>query len=433
MHKNLFQDMVKIKRMRKEEVRSSLPPLQERTLSDGQVKNPAIKEVREEIRVQHRGGGHRYTLWFVAIISLVFFIFALSYLFSKAVVTVNPKVQDFVLNENLSADKDGNIDALSFDLVVISGEENKIVQTTGEKDVSQKAKGTVAIFNNFSSAPQNLDIDTRLEGSNGKIYKTETKTIVPGMKIDGLPGSVEVKIYASEAGEEYNSTPLDFKIFGFKGTSKYSKFYARSKGAITGGLKGKFPIITDSEKANVINELKTTLQTKLLKKATDQIPNGFILFKDAVFLNTDDSNVDFISAKDNMLPIKLKGTLYGLLFDESKLTKKIATDTIKEYDDSVVYIPNIRDLTFSLSNKDNISFGDVKNINFNLSGATKIVWKFDTNKLINDLLGKPKKDFNQILLQYPNVISADLVLSPIWKMSFPDNTKDIKVIVNYPK
>jgi len=145
--------------------------------------------------------------------------------------------------------------------------------------------------------------------------------------------------------------------------------------------------------------------------------------------------------------VKLKGTLYGFLFDETKLVKKLAESDIDGYDGSLVYLPNIKDLTFSLLNtnlsdgqekgdssaKNNISFGEVKNINFNLAGATKIVWKLDENKLKTDLLGKSKEDFNQILLKYPNVNSADLVISPFWKMSFPDKVKDIKVIVNYPK
>ncbi len=415
MPKNLLQDMIKMKHKR-ERIDSALGPIQA---------GPKA--------LQNENKGPRYALWFVAIISLVFFLFALSYLFSKAVVTVNPKMTDVVLNENLSAGKDDNSYALSFDLVVISGEENKIVQATEEKDIFQKAQGVVVIYNAFSSASQMLSIDTRLEGSNGKIYKTQTKIIVPGMAKDGKPGSVEVKIYGAEAGEGYNSAPLDFQIFGFRGTPKYSKFYARSKGPITGGLKGKFPVISDSQKTSVANGMKTALQTKLFKKATDQIPNGFILFKDAIFIDTDNNNIDFASSKDNMLPIKLKGTLYGLLFDEDKLTKKIAENNIIQYDGSEIFMPHIRDLTFSLSNKDNILFADVKNINFNLSGAAKIVWKLDTNKLLTDLLGKSKKDFNKILLQYPNIDSADLVLSPVWRWSIPDKLKNIKVIVNYPK
>lgn len=397
-------------------------------------KEPEIKEVNEKDK------GARHTLWLMAIISLIFFLFAVSYLFSKATVTVNPKIEDVVLNENLSASRDGNTDILPFNLVVISGEENKIVETTLEKDISEKAEGVVVIYNAFSFSPQRLDIDTRLEGSNGKIYKTKTKTTVPGVSKTDTPGSVEVSIYAVEAGAEYNSIPLDFKILGFKGTPKYSKFYARSKGEISGGLKGKFPSISETEKGSLVNELQAALLAKLFKKASDQTPGGFILFKNAAFLNIDDSRIDFTSAKDKMLPIQLKGTLYGLLFDEQKLTKKIAEDNIENYDGSAVYIPNIRDLTFSLptgqtgiSGKENTSFGDVKNINFNLSGTAKIVWKFDRDLLAPELLGKSKKDFSQILSQYPNIDSALLSISPIWVSSLPGKIKDIKIIVNYPE
>ncbi len=351
----------------------------------------------------------------------------------EAVVTVNPKMVDIVLNENLSASKDGDTEKIPFDLIVISGEEDKIVQANEKKDVSEKAQGVVLIYNAFGSATQMLSIDTRLLGSNGKIYKTKKQIFVPGMK-NGIPGSTEVGIYGAEAGEEYNSGPLDFTILGFKGTPKYSKFYARSKGEITGGFKGKTSVVSETQKLAVTNDMKTALQAKLFKKATDQIPNGFILFKNAVFLNVDDNNIDLVFPKDGMLSVKLKGTLYGLLFDEDKLTKKIAEKNIKDYDDSTVYLPNIRNLAFSiLKNKDNVLFWDVKNVDFNLSGAAKIVWKLDENKLMSDLLGKSKKDFSQILLQYPNVDSADLAISPFWKMSLPDKLKDIKVVVNYPK
>jgi hypothetical protein len=348
------------------------------------------------------------------------------------VVTVNPKIKDVILNENLSADLNGNAEALPFDLMVISGEENRTIKATEEKDVSEKAQGVVVIYNAFGPASQLLSIDTRLEGSNGKIYKTKKQIVVPGMK-GSTPGSIEVSIYGAEAGEEYNSVPLDFKIFGFKGTPKYSKFYARSKGPITMGFKGKSSFVSDNQKASVLSDMKTTLRIKLFKKATDQIPSGFVLFRDAVTLDADDGVVDLVSSKDNTFSIKLKGTLYGFLFDENKLTKKIAEDNVDGYDSSVVYLSNIQDLTFSLPDRDSISFGNVKNINFNLSGATKIVWKLDESKLVTDLLGKSKKDFNQILLQYPNVDSADLVISPFWKTSLPDSIKKIKVIVNYPK
>ncbi len=422
MPKNLLQDIVKVKHF-------SPPPL----VREIEIRKKDIPPERlERMRPKKESHRTRYALWGVAIIAVIFFLFALSYFFLKVVVTVNPKINEVVLNENLSAVKDGSGEAVPFDLIVISGEEDKTVQTAEEKDVTEKAQGVVLIYNAFGSASQLLSIDTRLEGSNGKIYKTKKALVVPGMK-GSIPGSVEVGIYGAEAGEEYNSIPLDFTIFGFKGTSKYSKFYARSKGPIIGGFKGKSPSISDEQKASVLSELKTTLQTKLFKKATNQIPSGFVLFKDAVFLNIDDNSTQLVSSGNKTASMKEKGTLYGILFDENKLAKKIAQDSIKNYDGAPVYVSNIQDLAFSLADKDTISFGNVKNINFSLKGNAKIVWKVDENKFKTDLLGKSKKDFSQILLQYPNIDSADLAISPFWKMTLPDKSKDIKVIVNYPK
>ena len=403
---------------------------------------------QEKVRLEtplpakNQASGIRYTLWFVAIISIMFFLFALSHLFLNAVVTVNPKMQDLTLNENLSAAKDSNNNGLFFNLLVdnISGEESKNIQANAQKNVSNKAAGAVVIFNAFSSAPQRLSVDTRLEGSNGKIYKTEKQIIVPGMK-DSTPGSIETGIYGAEAGEEYNSGPLDFSIFGFKGTPKYSKFKVRTKTGtkITGGFIGKVNVISDADRASALTELNSSLKTKLLAKATNQIPPGFILFKDAIFLNTEEPIISLTPDQNNNFTITLKGALFGFLLNEQKLTQKIAQDNIDKYDGSDVYISNIRNLIFSLStqaglsNKENTPVGNFQKIDFNLSGIAKIVWRLDESKLIADLLGKSKKDFNQILSQYPNIDSADLTISPFWKISLPDKAKDIKIIVNYPK
>jgi hypothetical protein len=280
-------------------------------------------------------------------------------------------------------------------------------------------------------SPQPLAIDTRLEGSNGKIYKTETKLTVPGMK-GSTPGSIEVKVYATDPGEDYNSEPLDFKIFGFKGTSKYEKFYARSKGPLTGGFTGSSYTIPDNEKSAHLLELKNALQTKLISKAREQIPEGFILFNDAVSLSIESESTNFTS-KDENIVISMKGTLYGFLLDEDKLTKEIAQNHVPGYDSSPVSVPNIRDLKFIILNKENVLFKDANWMTFKLEGDSNLVWDVDQEKLLGEVLGKKKKDFYQVLVGYPNIDSADLLLKPIWKSSFPEERKKITIIINEPK
>ena len=157
MPKHLLQDIVvKTKR-------APAPVAHEMEMRRKDVFVERVKQVKKE------GKRHRYALWLVASVSILFLLFAISYFFLKVTIKINPKIQDIVLNKNLSAIKNGSGDILLFDLMSVSGEEQKTIESTGTKDVSEKAQGTVIIYNAFGPASQLLSIDTRLEGSNGKI------------------------------------------------------------------------------------------------------------------------------------------------------------------------------------------------------------------------------------------------------------------------
>ncbi len=425
MPKSIFQDMVKINSSKKPEIKRVVrKPVLEKPEARPKVAVTSYED--EPISSKNRHG-----LWIVAGVAIVFFLFSLSYFFARAEIIIDPKIKDLSINLNLSAELDGNTEAMTFDLVAISGDVSKTVTATEKKEVAESARGTVVIYNNFSTNSQKLDIDTRLEGSNGKIYKTEKAIVVPGMT-GSTPGSVEVGVYSVETGVGGNSKPLDFKILGFKGTPKYEKFYGRSKGDLVGGFKGLSYVVSETDKSKALSELHTTLQKNLLQKATDQIPSGFVLLKDAVYLETEESSgSSLLSSSSDKLPVTLKGTLHGVLFEEQKLSTKIVQKVVDGSDGADTYIANIKDLTFKLSSANSV-IKDAKTIDFNLSGSAKVVWRLDSVKLISDLLGKSKSDFNQLLLGYPNVVSANLSLSPIWSRTIPGKAKDIKIIVNYP-
>ncbi len=450
--KNTFEDMVRVKRAKEanknfdvrtspkkvnpkkdliQDIKVEVHPVESKNNYNVERRTPPRSHPEDTIQpyesLNNKKGG---AMWLVAIVAVIFFLFAISTLFIQAKVSVKPKVKEITLEEKILAKKDSNEEELSFDLVVIGGEENILIEGQGKEEVSNSAKGTVILYNDYSSAPQALNIDTRLEGSNGKIYKTDKKITVPGKNTDGTPGKVEVGIYASLPGKEYNSEPLDFKIFGFKGSSKYDKFYARSKGEIAGGIVGTLPTVTLEEKSTAIEQLTKNLEAKLLQKTINQIPKDFILFDGAYSLVIDEKNEEYDKEK-NAIVISLKGTLYGFLFKETELTKKIASSVVSDYDGSDVYITNIKSLEFSIVDP-YVSFKEVESINFNLSGPTKIVWKVAENDLVEDLLGKSKKDFQSLLLQYNSIDNASVVIRPFWKKSFPDKIKDITINVSYP-
>ncbi len=376
----------------------------------------------------------KHGLWLVAFLTVIFLIFSVSSLFSSAQITVIPKEQDISLSKDdiITAEKNANAQDLSFSSVILKGEDHKDVTVKETKEVETMATGLITLFNSYSGTPQMLLKDTRLEGSNGKIYKLIKKTTVPGMAKDKTPGSVDAAISAWEPGQEYNSAPLDFKIVGFAKTSKYEKIIARSKGDISGGFKGLQPVIAPADLASIQADLDRALWEKLLKKARAEIPDGFILYENAAFFSSAAHGDSDVTMKGDVATISAKGVFYGLVLNREKLTKKIAGDLVKNTD-SDLYIHNLDSLVFSLSNKDSDSFADAKNITFSLSGTAKLVWNVDVEKLKNDFVNVSKQNFNSILSKYPNIASATLSLHPFWRSDLPEKEKDIKITVNYPK
>src|ERR1051326_1902366 len=143
MAKRLIQDMVRVKGKKKVALQKKLEP-------------EPVREVISRSNDTNSKKRSRYVIWSIAFASLAFCLFAVSFLFSSAEVVVNPKTKDILLNQNLSASRDSSSNALSFNMVIIPGEESKTVQASGEKDVSIKATGTAVIYNAFSADPQNF-------------------------------------------------------------------------------------------------------------------------------------------------------------------------------------------------------------------------------------------------------------------------------------
>ncbi|OGI69177.1 hypothetical protein A3A09_01650 [Candidatus Nomurabacteria bacterium RIFCSPLOWO2_01_FULL_42_20] len=377
-----------------------------------------------------RESNSKFVLWLVAVIAFIFLLFSVSVLFTSAKIVVLPKIKDLVVEQEITASKDAKNGILPFELMTIKDEETRILKATKQVDVEKKASGQVFIYNAFSTEPQKLLIETRLEGE-GKIYKTDAPVIIPGSTVkDGeiVPGSIEVGITAAVPGEEYNSGPIDLTIFGFKGTPKYTKFYARSKGEISGGFKGLAYVIDEEEANGVSNDLQEILKSRMLARAKAEIPSDFVFFDGAAFFDFGDTKPK-IEAKESDLPITEKAALTVVLFNREKLTSKILELTDKEKTGADFYIADLNNLNFTIKSPADLSLGEPKELVFSLSGRAKTVSKVDEDKLASDLLGIRKKEFRQVLANYPNIDQAEVTIKPFWRSTFPENLNKIKIIV----
>ena len=102
------------------------------------------------------------------------------------------------------------------------------------------------------------------------IYRIPESINVPGKTVkDGVetPGTIEVEVFADEAGEKYNIGKVDFTVPGFKNDpARYKGFYARSVTAMTGGFVGKMKTVLPEEKRSTLAQLDADIKTELQKE-----------------------------------------------------------------------------------------------------------------------------------------------------------------------
>jgi len=371
-----------------------------------------------------RPNGSRLFLFLIIAVVLIGAVVVLSGFLSSARVIVVPKTADLVFDKAIV--NYAPVESMIFTPI----SESVALVATGQEKVSEKATGQVVIYNNFSSAPQKLVATTRLESKAGKVYRLVEAVTVPGQKtVSGkvVPGSVEAKIIADVAGDDYNSPLADFTIPGFKGGPRYDKFYARSKTPLTGGLIGTRPIVAEADKTKALESLHSSLVQKLLIQSRNQIPEGFILYDSAAnFEFADKLLAGSGTSSRATLTTTINGSAY--LFEEVRLaTELLKSQPQSNLNDLSVVLPNIRNFNVVITVVNQATTTKDRVLKLTVTGKTKAIAQVDTVKLISALIGKTKPEAASIFNQVAEIQSAKVGFSPFWLRRFPEDPAKVKI------
>ena len=146
-------------------------------------------------------------------------------------------------------------------------------QATGHATIEGKASGMITVYNEYSTDKQSLVAKTRFISTEGKIFRTPVAVTIPGGKMEGgklVAGTKEIEVVADESGPEYNIGPSTFSVPGFAGTAKYTKFYAKSTQAMTGGFLSGASFVTEEN----IEDAKNTVTDSAKEQAEQDLLTG---------------------------------------------------------------------------------------------------------------------------------------------------------------
>ena len=370
-------------------------------------------------------------LWIICIISIATLLFFLSSMFATTTLTITPKNENISLNDTYSIFSDKDADGLHYQVMTIKKDLSANPKTDGEEYVERKAVAKAVIYNNFSTSNQRLINNTRLETKDGLTYRIRESVDVPGIKtISGVktPGSVEVEIIADMPGDKYNMKLSDFKgdftIPGFKGSTKYTKFYARLSADASGGFIGNVKKVSDENLTIAREELKNTLKTDLIKEVFSKTPEQYILFKDNYYIQCNDL-ADSISGE---YQITEECSINAVIFNKEELASFIAKNKIENFDDSKVEIIWNDNNFVSLQGTTEKPWNETS-LKAKFTGSILMVWFFDANEIISSILGLDKSVISSIIENNKNSLTEiKASIRPVWRNVFPENGDKIKII-----
>ncbi len=355
------------------------------------------------------------------------------YLFlGSAQILIKPQKQklDFELSVSVSSaysQADSAANKIPGQFLSFTADLDKDFASSGQKEVAQKARGEITVYNNFNSEPQNLVATTRFESSSGLVFRTPRPVSIPGAKlISGklVPGSITVEVIADKPGKDYNINADKFTIPGFKGTPKYTGFYGESSKPMAGGMTGLSKVVTERD----FNSAKDAVTKEVLAKAAENLKlktNGLKILEPT-------SN-EIVSLKSTA---EVDDAAEGFAISATAEARTVGFHE----DDLFALVENFVNKKGNLEvlkNSLNLNYGNIqldaakKTLSFKLGVSGEAAARVNQEKLVNGLLGMPQSKIKDYLLAIPEVESARVILSPFWVRTVPKNKNDIETKIIY--
>ncbi len=355
----------------------------------------------------------------------------LNILMGGAEVTVYPKFKDVSVQATFTGMKSPKAGELGYELLSLEATGERQVKAAGTEKVSERASGSIFVYNTDPKATQRLIKNTRFENPDGLIFRIKESIEVPPATKDArgalVPGVVTADVFADGTGEQYNVAPSRFTVPGLKNSPQFTTVYGETTVAMTGGFEGDRFLLDEAELEIKKQELQQELRTTLLERLKTERPVGFVVYESAVAFAFE--TLPATTYGDSLATIKEQARLYVPMFKEDDFAEYIAKSTIAGYEGEPVLITDTQALSFTYESA-TATISDISKevtLPFNLKGTARIVWSFDANKLTKDLLNLSKTALEPMLQSYPAIDRAEAVVRPFWAQSFPDDMKKIEV------
>jgi len=379
------------------------------------------------------------------ILSLVAFYYFGFVLLAKAEINITTKKIEMPFSGVVLVDT--NVSSIDFNKAIIPGnsfifkaDETQEFSSTGQGKDERKAKGIITIYNDYSTSPQILVAITRFETPDHKIFRLDSRIVIPGATTKNgklIPSTIDVKVTADKSGPDYNIEACNlpdckFTIPGFKndGTSKFDGFYGISTKEMAGGALASVPLVTSEDLKGaeeiifekVMNSINHDLENKIPKKPKElKVLPGAKSSINLINLSSD----AVIGDHREKFSVSVEGEIRVIAFDEDSIIEYIQEILEKDRDEDYNYCqkPELEYLEL----KTDFNKGTMK-MSVKINQAT--CHKLSLEEIKQLVIGKNREELNQIFEANPGIKDVEVKLWPLWIRKVPNSLDKINLFID---
>lgn len=364
------------------------------------------------IRVPHIWNMKKRKMVFIPPLILLFCILLLFLYVMGIKAQVILKVKPMVLEKNqevtfsTSNATDFTKNLISSESLVVSADGSLSTPATGTKEIGEKAKGSVTIYNN-SLESKTFPKDSSIKSTNDLEFTLDESITIASASGDASspsPTSKKVSVTAKDIGKEYNlPSGTKFTI----GTFPVTTVVAKNESAFSGGSKKEVTAVAKGDLDKLTSELPKSLEKQAKEEMTKKVSQDKEILPN--FANTTLSKKTFDkNAGEEAKSVKLTASVsYQTIAYKKSDLESFAKNFVTQ---------NAKDMTFSGEDISievkNIKEKDNKEITATVYTKATLLPAFDYKKLSDSISGKSFQDAKDFLIKMPRVSEVDFVMRP---------------------
>jgi len=376
------------------------------------------------------------TIWTIVgvIVILAIGVYVTSVFFDHADITINFKQTPWSYQSNFTASKSAvgiNPANNTIPAQVFTTTKNVTESFPGSsvQQVSQKAQGTITIYNAYSAAPQELVATTRFLTPAGQIFRITQNVTVPGetKAASGAltPSSVTAPIVADQAGPAYNiGSVAKLTIPGFdKDATREAGFYGVITATTTGGFIGTRATPTTADIANAKASTTALLEASVQSGFSGTYPNNFEIPTGAATTSITTLTVNTSTDANGNFTVFGVATLEAIGFDQSALQNYLLSLAQAQEASSSFK-------TFTATYSDVTANFTSGQISFALSAQGSLEPAFIAAQFATSIEGQGIGSARSTIAALPNLSDGEISMWPSWLQSIPSDPAKIHIAVN---